>query len=142
MEGVIERVTFRDEQTLYTVARVKRADGTEFTAVGPMPTAAAGQAVRIHGLWVNHKTYGRQLKVERVETVTPATLVGIERYLGSGLIRGIGPATARNLVKAFGLKTLEVIERRPELLLEVEGSARRRPNGSSRPWPSTRPSRT
>jgi len=121
VEGVIERVTFRDEQTLYTVARVKRADGTEFTAVGPMPTAAAGQAVRIHGLWVNHKTYGRQLKVERVETVTPATLVGIERYLGSGLIRGIGPATARNLVKAFGLKTLEVIERRPELLLEVEG---------------------
>jgi len=121
VEGVIERVTFRNDETTYTVARVTGRDGHEVTAVGPMPTAVVGQAVRIHGTWVSHKTYGKQLKVEQVETIAPATLVGIEKYLGSGLIRGIGPATAKNLVKAFGLDTLAIIERNPEALLNVAG---------------------
>jgi exodeoxyribonuclease V alpha subunit len=121
VEGVIERVTFRNDDTMYTVARVTCRDGREITAVGSMPTAVVGQAVRIHGTWVSHKTYGKQLKVEQVETIAPATLVGIEKYLGSGLIKGIGPATARSLVKAFGLDTLAVIEQRPEALLSVAG---------------------
>lgn len=121
MEGVVERVTFRNDDTTYTVARVTDRDGREVTAVGLMPTVVVGQAVRIHGSWVSHKTYGKQFKAEQVETIAPATLVGIEKYLGSGLIKGIGPATAKSLVKAFGLDTLAVIEGRPEALLGVPG---------------------
>lgn len=121
VEGVIERITFRSDDTLYTVARINTREGREVTVVGPMPSAVVGQAVRVTGTWVTHKDYGKQFKLEKVETLAPATLVGIQRYLGSGLIRGIGPATAANLVKAFGLKTLEIIENQPDALLGVPG---------------------
>jgi len=121
VEGVIDRVTYRDEKSMYTVARIKAGDGSIVTAVGPFPSATAGQTVKVFGAWVQHREYGRQLKVERVETVAPATLLGIEKYLGSGLIRGIGPATAGKLVKRFGMDTLTVIESNPERLTEVPG---------------------
>jgi exodeoxyribonuclease V alpha subunit len=121
VEGVIDRVTYRDEKSMYTVARIKVGDGSMVTAVGPFPSATPGQMVKVFGVWVQHREYGRQLKVERVETVAPATLLGIEKYLGSGLIRGIGPATAAKLVKRFGMDTLEVIESNPERLTEVPG---------------------
>jgi exodeoxyribonuclease V alpha subunit len=121
VEGVIERVTYRDENSLFTVARIKQDDGQVVTAVGPFPTASPGQAVRASGTWVTHKDYGNQLRVDHVETIAPVTLVGIEKYLGSGLIYGIGPVTARRLVRQFGLDTLDVIEKNPEALTDVPG---------------------
>jgi len=102
------------------VARIKTDDGI-VTAVGPFSSATPGQAVRLTGSWVVHRSYGRQFKVEQMEIVAPATLKGIERYLGSGLIRGIGPVTAKRIVQHFKMDTLEVIESRPEALLEVPG---------------------
>ena len=102
------------------MARIKTDDGI-VTAVGPFSSATPGQAVRLTGSWVVHRSYGRQFKVEQMEIVAPATLKGIERYLGSGLIRGIGPVTAKRIVQHFKMDTLEVIESRPEALLEVPG---------------------
>jgi exodeoxyribonuclease V alpha subunit len=102
------------------VARIKTDDGI-VTAVGPFSSATPGQAVRLTGSWVVHRSYGRQFRVEQMEIVAPATLKGIERYLGSGLIRGIGPVTAKRIVQHFKMDTLEVIESRPEALLEVPG---------------------
>lgn len=121
MEGVIDRVTYRDEKSMYTVARIKTEDGRIVTAVGPFPSAAPGQMVRVSGTWTQHREYGRQLRAERVDIVVPATVLGIEKYLGSGLIRGIGPATAARLVKRFGLDTLAIVESNPERLREVPG---------------------
>ncbi len=102
------------------MARIKTDDGI-VTAVGPFSSATPGQAVRLTGSWVVHRSYGRQFRVEQMEIVAPATLKGIERYLGSGLIRGIGPVTAKRIVQHFKMDTLEVIESRPEALLEVPG---------------------
>jgi ATP-dependent exoDNAse (exonuclease V) alpha subunit len=91
------------------------------TAVGNLLGIQTGESLRLSGRWANDKKYGEQFKVESYLTVKPATLVGIEKYLGSGLVKGVGKVTAERLVKHFGLETLEVIDERPERLPEVEG---------------------
>ncbi|MEA4884432.1 MAG: ATP-dependent RecD-like DNA helicase, partial [Clostridia bacterium] len=112
---------YRDEDSLFTVAQIGMDGGTTVTAVGPFPSASVGQAVKVSGSWVQHREYGKQLRVDHVETIAPSTLQGIEKYLGSGLIRGIGPSTARRLVKQFGHDTLQVIESQPDALMTVPG---------------------
>lgn len=122
IEGTIDRVTFHSEANGYTVARLKEQQGgATHTVVGSIPQVAVGDTLRLTGEWVEHPEYGKQLRVEAFERLAPATLVGLEKYLGSGLIKGIGPATARRIVKVFGLAALEIIQNRPERLLEVEG---------------------
>ncbi|NPA90062.1 MAG: ATP-dependent RecD-like DNA helicase [Chloroflexi bacterium] len=122
LTGVVERITYHNEETGYTVARVT-PEGKDYTVtvVGPMIGINVGETVRVTGLWTVHPQYGRQFKAERVETIQPATLAGIEKYLGSGLIKGIGPVTAKRIVRKFGLDTLRVIEEEPDRLLEVLG---------------------
>ncbi|HHV62508.1 MAG TPA: AAA family ATPase [Firmicutes bacterium] len=125
IRGIVERITYRNEETCYTVARLRR-DGTRVTdnlttVVGIFPFITPGETLKLEGEWVSHPEYGLQFKVSRAETVVPATINGIEKYLGSGLIKGIGPVTARRLVKHFGLETLDVIENRPDRLTEVDG---------------------
>ncbi|HHT49378.1 MAG TPA: ATP-dependent RecD-like DNA helicase [Firmicutes bacterium] len=120
LEGVIERITFQDEENGYTVARFQ-ADGEMLTVVGFLPNVNTGETLRLSGDWIVHPTYGRQFKAEAFEVLPPVTRQGIERYLGSGLIKGIGPVTAKKMVQAFGLETLKVINETPERLLEVEG---------------------
>ena len=88
---------FRNEENGYTVLQC-RLNHEEITVVGIMPEIAPGEQVAFTGVWTEHPQYGRQLKAERCEVLTPSTLLGIERYLGSGLIRGIGVATARLIV--------------------------------------------
>ncbi len=120
LEGVIDRITFQNEENGYTVARFQTAD-ENLTVVGFLPNVSTGENLRLTGDWIIHPTYGRQFKVEAFEVLPPMTLQGIERYLGSGLIKGIGPVTAKKMVQAFGLETLKIIDETPERLMEIEG---------------------
>ncbi|NLJ61289.1 MAG: ATP-dependent RecD-like DNA helicase [Firmicutes bacterium] len=128
IQGTVERITYRNEDNLYTVARINcegrgpTGRGHQIvTVVGAFPFITVGETLLMKGEWTSHPEYGRQFKVESYESVVPATAKGIEKYLGSGLIKGIGPVTAKRLVRRFGAKTLDVIEHEPERLSEVEG---------------------
>jgi exodeoxyribonuclease V alpha subunit len=122
LQGTLERITYVNEETQYVVARLEVPGSPELaTIVGKFASVTPGETLRLHGTWVRHKKYGDQFQVERYETVAPATLIGIQRYVGSGLIKGIGPVFAKRLVDTFGLDTLRVIEEEPDRLLTVEG---------------------
>jgi exodeoxyribonuclease V alpha subunit len=122
LEAVLERVTYANEETGYTVARVATGrSGDLLTVVGPLLGAQPGESLRLHGRWASHPQYGRQFQVEAYDTVLPATIQGIRRYLGSGLIKGIGPKMAERIVDHFGQATLQVIEEDPRRLVEVPG---------------------
>ena len=119
--GVLERITYANEETGYTVARVDtgRGAGDLLTVVGALLGAQPGESLRLHGRWGSHPQYGKQFTVENYTTVLPATIQGIRRYLGSGLIKGIGPRLADRIVEHFGTETLEIIEQSPARLVEV-----------------------
>ena len=119
--GVLERITYSNEETGYTVARVDTGRGANdlLTVVGALLGAQPGESLRLHGRWGSHPQYGKQFTVENYTTVLPATVQGIRRYLGSGLIKGIGPVLADRIVEHFGTETLDVIEQQPERLIEV-----------------------
>lgn len=120
IQGAIYEVVFRNEQNGYTVLELE--DNKELhTLVGYFSFVNIGETIKAYGKWVQHPDYGKQFKVDTYTTVTPATLNGIEKYLASGLISGIGPHTARKLVEKFGLDTLDIIQYNPDRLLEVEG---------------------
>ncbi|MEU9777986.1 ATP-dependent RecD-like DNA helicase [Streptomyces sp. NPDC047968] len=123
LEGVLERITYANEENGYTVARVDtgRGAGELLTVVGSLLGAQVGESLRMEGRWGSHPQYGRQFTVENYTTVLPATVQGIRRYLGSGLIKGIGPRIAERIVDHFGTDTLEVIEQEPARLVEVPG---------------------
>ena len=121
VEGVLERITFANEETGYTVARVDtgRGAGDLLTVVGALLGAQPGESLRMRGRWGSHPQYGRQFMVDNYTQVLPATVAGIQKYLGSGLIKGIGPKTAEKIVGHFGVDTLTVIDEAPERLIEV-----------------------
>nr|BFF04482.1 ATP-dependent RecD-like DNA helicase [Streptoalloteichus tenebrarius] len=119
LEGSLERITFANEETGYTVARVDAGRGELVTVVGALLGAQPGESLRMRGRWGSHPQYGRQFHVEDYTTVLPATVQGIQRYLGSGLIKGIGPKLAEKIVRHFGVAALDVIEQTPERLVEV-----------------------
>lgn len=121
--GVLERITYANEETGYTVARVDTGRGANdlLTVVGALLGAQPGESLRLHGRWGSHPQYGKQFTVENYTTVLPATVQGIRRYLGSGLIKGIGPRFAERIVEHFGVDSLDVIEQEPGRLIEVPG---------------------
>ena len=122
LEAVLERITYANQDTGYTVARVATNRSSDLlTVVGPLLGAQPGESLRLQGRWASHPQYGRQFQVEAYTTVLPATIQGIRRYLGSGLIKGIGPKMAERIVDHFGPATLEVIEQDPGRLVEVPG---------------------
>jgi exodeoxyribonuclease V alpha subunit len=122
LDAVLERVTYANEETGYTVARVATARSSDLlTVVGPLLGAQPGESLRLRGRWRSHPQYGRQFEVETYETVLPATIQGIRRYLGSGLVKGVGPKLAERIVDHFGEATLQVIEETPGRLVEVAG---------------------
>ncbi|MFE3583156.1 SF1B family DNA helicase RecD2 [Streptomyces vinaceus] len=123
VEGVLERITYANEESGYTVARVDtgRGSGDLLTVVGSLLGAQPGESLRMEGRWGSHPQYGKQFSVENYRTVLPATIQGIRRYLGSGLIKGIGPKIADRIVEHFGTDTLDVIEEAPKRLIEVPG---------------------
>jgi exodeoxyribonuclease V alpha subunit len=121
--AVLERITYANEETGYTIARVAtdRSDTDLLTVVGSLLGAQPGESLRLVGRWGSHPKYGRQFEVHSFTTVLPATVQGIERYLGSGLIKGIGPRMAERIVAHFGVDTLQVIEEQAGRLVEVPG---------------------
>jgi exodeoxyribonuclease V alpha subunit len=122
LEAVLERITYANQDTGYTVARVATNRSSDLlTVVGPLLGAQPGESLRLQGRWTSHPQYGRRFQVEAYTTVLPATIQGIRRYLGSGLIKGIGPKMAERIVDHFGPATLEVIEQEPGRLVEVSG---------------------
>ncbi|MEL6439114.1 MAG: ATP-dependent RecD-like DNA helicase [Cyanobacteria bacterium J06621_8] len=127
LTGVIERITFHSEESGYTVARLNTGNVKQLiTVVGSFANIQAGQTLQLQGNWTEHPQYGSQFQVVKYQETKPATITGIEKYLGSGLIKGVGPVTAKRIVKHFGLETLEVIEHQIERLSEVTGIASKR----------------
>lgn len=136
VEGVLERITYANEENGYTVARVDtgRGAGDLLTVVGSLLGAQPGESLRMEGRWGSHPQYGKQFTVENYQTVLPATVQGIRRYLGSGLIKGIGPRIADRITEHFGVDTLDVIEERPERLIEVPGLGPKRTKMIAAAW--------
>ena len=131
----VERITYCNEENGYTVAQVTPEGRTyTVTVVGNLLEVSPGESLRLHGQWATHARYGRQFQVERYATVLPATVAGIEKYLGSGLIKGIGPVMARRIVRRFKLDTLQVIEEEPRRLREVLGIGKKRAALIERAW--------
>ena len=119
LTGVVENITFQGQND-YVVFRLKTEQGFVVVA-GNIGAPLPGEDVEVSGAWTVHPRYGRQFRGEALRRVTPATLPAIERFLGSGAVKGIGPAMAQRMVARFGLKTLDILEREPRHLLEVEG---------------------
>ncbi len=139
ISGYLERISYHNEETRFTVAKLKEKGKQELTTiVGSLAGINPGESLKLHGRWVYNKKFGEQFQVERYESVVPATVNGIEKYLGSGLISGIGPVMARRIVKVFGLDTMEVIEKRPEKLSRVEGIGAKRAAMIARAWEEQR----
>src|SRR5665647_2152816 len=119
LTGVVENITFQGQDD-YVVFRLKTEQG--FVVVsGRVGAPLPGEEVEVSGVWTVHAKYGRQFRGEALRRVVPATLPAIERFLGSGAVKGIGPAMASRMVSRFGLKTLDILEREPRHLLEIEG---------------------
>ena len=122
LAGAVERVTFHSEESGFCVLRVKARGHRELvTVVGHAAAVSAGEWITASGEWVNDRTYGPQFRSHFLKATAPTSTDGIERYLGSGMIRGIGPVYAKKLVRAFGERVFDVIETDPERLREVEG---------------------
>ncbi|MFD1537291.1 helix-hairpin-helix domain-containing protein, partial [Nonomuraea guangzhouensis] len=136
LSAVLERITYANEETGYTIARVAtdRSGAELLTVVGPLLGAQVGESLRLSGRWTSHPKYGKQFEVWSYATVLPATVQGIRRYLGSGLIKGIGPKMAERIVDHFGTATLEVIEQAPERLVEVPGLGPKRTKLIAAAW--------
>ncbi|MFF2517559.1 ATP-dependent RecD-like DNA helicase [Streptomyces sp. NPDC058086] len=136
VEGVLERITYANEENGYTVARVDtgRGAGDLLTVVGALLGAQVGESLRMEGRWGSHPQYGKQFTVENYTTVLPATVQGIRRYLGSGLVKGIGPIFADRITRHFGLDTLQIIEEEPKRLIEVPGLGPKRTKKIADAW--------
>ena len=120
IQGVVDQIVYKNDDNGYVVLKLKTKDDL-IAAVGYVPFITEGQRIKIEGEWVIHPTFGQQVKIKSCEEILPSNIEGIERYLSSGLIPGIGPVTAKNIVKKFGEDSLDIIEMNPGKLKEVDG---------------------
>lgn len=134
LRGEISKVVFTNDDGSYSVIRVKTDEGTEHTAVGPFFGAFEGQSVEIVGIWEKHKEFGQQLRARSVKYTLPKTSEGIKKYLGSGLIPGIGEKLANCIVNHFGTKTLNVLDNYSSRLLEIPGFGQKRLEMIRKAW--------
>jgi exodeoxyribonuclease V alpha subunit len=133
--GVVERLTYYSQESGYTVARLKCSGMSELTTItGNFADIQPGQTLQLTGFWRDHPQYGAQFQVTQYKETKPATLTGMEKYLGSGLIKGVGPVTAKRIVTHFGLETLDIIEHQIHRLTEVKGIAKKRITMIQRAW--------
>lgn len=122
LEGELESVTYFNSENHYTIAKLKTSKTNSIVSiVGTMPTVKVGQSLKIEGIWETHPKYGQQFKIISYKETLPATVDGIKKYLKSGIVKGIGPSTADRMVDHFKTEVLEIIEKYPEKLLEVQG---------------------
>jgi len=139
LQGQIERITFHNEETGYTVAKIKVYGRRELvTILGGIVNPTPGEVIKMKGEWGNHPKFGEQFKVVFCQTTTPATVYGIEKYLGSGLIKGIGPVMAKRIVKVFKEATLDVIETEIDKLADVAGIGKKRIGMIKKAWEDQR----
>jgi exodeoxyribonuclease V alpha subunit len=135
LKGQLEQVVYANEETFYTVAKLRVDNSSEpVTVVGTLGGVAPGEVLELSGAWETHPKYGPQFKAGGFRVSFPAQIHGIEKYLGSGLIKGIGPEMAKRLVRQFGEKTLDVIEKHPSKLLAVEGIGEKRLEMIRKAW--------
>ncbi len=120
IEGIVQEIIYQNIANGYTVCDID-VEGVFSTAVGIMPGIAPGEGVRLTGKWITHAEYGEQFKVEICEKILPKSELQILQYLSSGIIKGIGPATAQKIVSRFGETSLEVIRDNPDMLSEIKG---------------------
>jgi exodeoxyribonuclease V alpha subunit len=135
LEGQVERITFQNQENHFTIAKMKikgRRDAVSI--IGHLFSITPGEMLRVNGFFEQHPKYGLQVRVESYESMIPATVVGIEKYLGSGLVKGVGPEMAKRIVKKFALDTLEVIEKDIGKLSEVEGIGPKRIDQIKAAW--------
>lgn len=120
IQGIVEVILFKSDETGYVVAKVN-VNNKPVTVVGTVPYLSEGQQVKITGEWKNHKQFGLQLNIISLEEILPTTIDGMEKYLSSGIIRGIGPVTAKKIIDHFGDETLEILDNNIERLKEIDG---------------------
>jgi exodeoxyribonuclease V alpha subunit len=131
----VERITYVNEENAYTVARFKLPRQKRIaTIAGVLPGIAPGEGLRIEGHWTDHPTYGRQFLVASFESAAPGTVPALKRYLGSGLLRGVGPVVAEHIVNTFGLDTIRVLDDEPDRLREVPGMGAKRAQSIATTW--------
>ena len=139
LEGTVRRIVFTGSEDSWSVIRLQvGGQEDQVTAVGHLPGVQVGESVRLTGQWQEDQRWGRQFKVATYMSVTPSTRLGLEKYLGSGMLAGIGPVMAKRLVTRFGLETLEIIDQQPERLTEVEGIGPARLAGIRAAWDRSR----
>ena len=150
LSGSVERITYYNEENGYTVLRLQpdqrgmlpyphgKHSDQFITVVGNLPEVNPGEWLKLTGQWLNHPKHGRQFQVELCEQSVPATTEGIKRYLGSGMVRGVGKVMAERIVNRFGADTLDVIDEHPERLREVLGIGQKRVDGIIKAWAEQR----
>jgi exodeoxyribonuclease V alpha subunit len=121
LEGELRNIVFSNESGSFVVARLNAEDGSMKTIVGNLAGVKAGEFLRLQGEWVENAKFGKQFQVATYLVQSPKTLVGLERYLSSGVLPGIGPKTAERIVQEFGTSTLEILEKQPEKLRKISG---------------------
>src|SRR6187551_1870256 len=125
--GLVERVTFHNSESGFCVLRLKvKGERDLITMIGHTPTVTPGEYASASGGWITDREHGRQFRAMFVKIAPPNTLAGIERYLGSGMVKGIGPVYAGRLVKAFGTDVFDVIDLSPARLEEIDGIGKKR----------------
>ncbi len=134
-KGFIDRLTYHNPENGYTIARlVVEGQRERIAIVGAIASIQEGESVEVEGVWTNHPKYGKQFKVEHYKAVYPSTLEGIQKYLGSGLIKGVGPRSAKRIVEHFGAETLDIIDADPRRLEEVPKLGKKRVELIAEAW--------
>src|SRR4030066_1609356 len=137
--GFLERITYYNEENDFLVAKLQEKGKRDLTTiVGNLSGINAGESLKLSGRWVQNKKFGEQFQVENFEVTVPSTVHGIKKYLGSGLIKGIGPLMAERIVDQFALDTLEIIEKKPDRLSEVDGIGPKRIAMITKAWEEQR----
>ena len=139
LNGILERIVFENPDTGWTIGRFSARGHPELvTIVGNLASVNPGESLLLSGEWVHNPKYGIQFQIERYETIQPANIMGIRKYLGSGLIKGIGPKMADRIVRQFGMDTIDVIEQTPEKLAGVPGIGQKRVKMIQQAWDAQR----
>lgn len=137
--GYIERITFHNEENGFTVAQLKEQRKKDLTCiVGLMPGIQPGETIRCFGQRKQHMVHGSQFEVDKFQSEAPSDIIGIQKYLGSGLVKGIGPTYAKKIVEQFGIDTLNIIDENPDLLLQVDGLGKKRVSKIAECWTEQR----
>lgn len=138
LTGVLERIIFLNEENHYTIAEFRPDDGEKITIVGPLPGAQCGETLHLRGTWAKHAQHGSQFKVDSFKAELPSSVYGIRKYLGSGLVEGIGKVYANKIVDAFGTDTFRILSEESARLRDVEGIGKKRAAAIKQAWDDQR----